>query len=341
MILIVGGAGYVGSVLCRELVERGNRVRVVDRGFYGLRGLESVKDRIEIVREDMRKVSDSTLKGVKTIINLGGLSNDPTAEYSPEANFEMNTEATFLLAKRAKEYGIKRYILASSCSIYDRGLANEEEDVILDETSFVAPTAAYGASKLEAEKKILPLSDENFKAVALRKGTVFGFSPRMRYDLVVNTFVKTALKDKKIILNANGQMWRPMVSVNDAVSAYILMANNEETGVFNVSAFNIRISELAIIVQSVLRDMGHTCDIVLNPSQSGVRNYRVSSGKIRSLGWSPSVTIEQAVRQIVGGINAGRMTDFDNPKYYNINWMRVIDEVQEIMMSNKRSYECI
>ncbi len=122
-ILLVGGAGYVGAVLAEELLERGYAVRVLDRLYYGDDGIKHIQDRIELIQGDMRAIKPDTLEGVSSVINLGGLSNDPTAEYNPEANFEMNTGATRTTAELCKAAGIKRYIFASSCSIYDRGVA--------------------------------------------------------------------------------------------------------------------------------------------------------------------------------------------------------------------------
>ncbi|MEK6920586.1 MAG: SDR family oxidoreductase, partial [Nanoarchaeota archaeon] len=199
-ILVVGGAGYVGAVLIREMLERGYAIKVLDRLFYGTVGLDDIKDKVELIVGDIRSFNPNILDDVEAVINLSGLSNDPTAEYNPEANYEMNTVATAKLAQICKQKGVRRFIFASSCSIYDIGETNEDKDIIFDETAPVAPKAAYSRSKYEAEKLLLAMQDENFSPVILRKGTVYGFSPRMRYDLVVNTFLKDALTKGKISL---------------------------------------------------------------------------------------------------------------------------------------------
>ncbi len=222
-VLLVGGAGFVGSVLTQELLERGYAVRVLDRMYFGDGGLEGARDRIETIVGDMRRVPEEALKNISAVINVGGLSNDPTAEYNPKANYEMNTTASVQLARRCQELGIRRYIYASSCSIYDRGVTDEERDVLLDETTEVDPQASSSGSKFAAEKELLPLSRDGFCVVALRKGTVFGFSPRMRYDLVVNTFVKDALSKGEITIHYGGEMWRPLVDVRDAARAYVTL----------------------------------------------------------------------------------------------------------------------
>src|SRR5215472_13781267 len=216
-VLLVGGAGYVGSVLATELLERGYQVRILDRMYFGDHGLSGIRDRVEVIVGDMRSVSPALLDGVESVINVGGLSNDPTAEYNPRANHEMNTVATVQLAELCRQQGVRRFLQASSCSIYDRGVTDESRDVLLDESSDVDPQAAYASSKLQAEQQILPLASEKFCVVALRKATLFGFSPRMRYDLVLNTFVKDALSKGEISLHYGGEMWRlisPLLSAS-------------------------------------------------------------------------------------------------------------------------------
>lgn len=203
-VLVVGGAGYVGSVLVRELLERGYSVRVLDRAYFGTQGLSQVSDRVKLVISDMRRLEDSLLDDIEAVINIGGLSNDPTAEYNPKANYEMNTLATEKLAKLCKQKGIKRFVFASTCSIYDRGVEDEKEDIVLDETAEVDPKATYARSKFDAEKILLEMVDDDFCPVILRKSTLYGFSPRMRYDLVVNTFVKDALLKGNITIHYCG-----------------------------------------------------------------------------------------------------------------------------------------
>ncbi|TET07782.1 SDR family oxidoreductase, partial [Candidatus Aerophobetes bacterium] len=207
MVLVVGGAGYVGSMLVRELLNKGYAVRTFDKFYYGDRGIEDIKDRIEVIQGDMRNIDSSIFEDINAVINVGGLSNDPTAEYNPKANYEMNVVATKNLAKLSKKRGIKRFIFASSCSIYDLGFGGE--DVVQNEEVKVNPKATYSRSKYDAERILLKMVDEDFSPVILRKGTIFGFSYRMRYDLVVNTFVKDALTKGKITIFRGGEMWRP------------------------------------------------------------------------------------------------------------------------------------
>ncbi|MCX6020333.1 MAG: SDR family oxidoreductase, partial [Chloroflexi bacterium] len=248
-VLVVGGAGYVGSVLTAELLERGYAVRVLDRLYYGGAGLHDVRSRVDLQVGDMRAPDPAVFDNVDAVINLGGLSNDPTAEYNPRANHEMNTEASRTLAELARRRGVRRYIYASSCSVYDQGIAADERDQLQDETAVLDPRAAYSASKFAAERLLLRMAGPDFCPVILRKGTVFGYSPRMRYDLVVNTFVKDALSRGRLTLHYGGEMWRPLVDVRDAARAYIAAMEARDDlvagEIFNVSYRNFRVSELA------------------------------------------------------------------------------------------------
>ena len=335
-ILVVGGAGYVGSVLVRELLDKGYAVKVLDRLFFGDVGLREVIDRIELVADDIRTVNPSLLDDVQSIINLGGLSNDPTAEYNPKANFEMNTIAAEKLAQLAKERGIRRHVYASSCSVYYVPAGVDAEDVLLTEEADIDPKAAYSKSKFEAEKRLLAMTDENFCPVILRKGTIFGFSPRMRYDLVVNTFLKTALSTRQLNLHYGGEMWRPLVDIHDVAGAYILALEAPEDKVrgqiFNIASKNFRVSELALKVYQILNDQGVDVKICSDYRYKGIRSYRVSISKAEDvLGFRPKITLEESIKTMLEMIEHYGYTDFNHPRYYNITWMRLLEEIQDII----------
>ncbi|MFC1643500.1 NAD-dependent epimerase/dehydratase family protein [Chlamydiota bacterium] len=335
-VLLVGGAGFVGAVLAEELLIRGYAVRIFDRFYFGNSGLKEVKGKIEVIKGDMRVIPEKALDRIDVVVNLGGLSNDPTAEYNPQANIEMNTKATVELAKACKKKGINRYIFASSCSIYDIGVKEKLKDVVFDEESKVSPKAAYSSSKYEAEKKLLSMVDKDFCPVILRKGTIYGFSPRMRYDLVVNTFVKDVLLKGFMTIHYGGEMWRPLVDVRDAARAYIACIEADEKKVkgeiFNVVCDNFRISEVALRVKSTFEELGIKPDIKAEYKYWGVRNYRVSSEKMEKvLGIKPKITIEESVKNMVEKIKEFGYCDFSNPKYYNINWVKLLEEADEII----------
>ncbi|MBO0728332.1 MAG: SDR family oxidoreductase [Acidimicrobiaceae bacterium] len=336
IVLLVGGGGYLGSVLTEELLERGYAVRVLDRLYFGDRGLQGFRDRVQLVVSDMRVVPPEAFDGVDAVINVGGLSNDPTAEYNPRANYEMNTAATIAMANQCRERGVRRYVLASSCSVYDRGVGDDRLDVLLDEDSDVDPPGAYAGSKLQAERELLPMSSDKFCVTALRMGTLFGFSRRMRYDLVVNTFVKDALRHGKITVHFGGEMWRPLAEVRDAARAYIALLRSDTRSingqVFNLVYRNYRISELALRVREALREVGVAVDVDADYGYRGVRSYRVTGQRLsRTIGFEPTLSVEDAVRTIVEKIREHHYDDFDNPRYYNISWMRLLEEAQSVI----------
>lgn len=338
-ILVIGGAGYVGCVLVDELLRRGYAVKIFDRLIYGDHGLRDVRDRVEVVSGDMRQMDQSVFEDVAAVVNLGGLSNDPTAEFNPDANYQMNTVATEVSAKQAKQAGVQRYIFASSCSIYDQGVEDPEADLILDEESEVSPRAAYSSSKYEGEQRLLPMADANFCPVVLRKGTVYGWSPRMRFDLVVNTFIKDALTSGKITIHYGGEMWRPLVDVRDAARAYIACIEADEDKVrgqvFNVSFRNMRISELALRVKGALAEHGVPAEIDAAYGYTGVRNYRVSAKKIATvLDFRPVVTVEESVANAMAKLKGITIAELQNPRHYNIRWLKFLEEAEGVLAAD-------
>ncbi|MBI4557317.1 MAG: SDR family oxidoreductase [Candidatus Hydrogenedentes bacterium] len=333
MILVTGGAGYIGAVTVRELLDKGLAVRVLDKFLYGQSSLEAFGNKVEIVEADICTFDDEVLDDIRGVIHLAGLSNDPTAEFNPEANRKVNTEATARLAEACKDRGIRRFILASSCSIYDRGLM--AEDVIQDETADVEPHAAYATSKFEAEKAVLALADDTFQPVILRQGTVYGWSPRMRYDLVVNTFVKCAFESGRLAVHCGGEMWRPLVDVTDVARCYLacLAADPKDVAgqIFNLSYKNFRILELAHWVKKAVQGIVDA-DIEVEYDSKVARSYRISTRKIEKvLGFRPSVSVEDSARDMAQRIREGIAADFHNPKYYNIRWLELLVEAQNYL----------
>ena len=338
-VLVVGGAGYVGCVLVDELLAKGYSVRVFDRLFYGRHAATGFLDRVELVVEDMRELSEEHVQECFAVINVGGLSNDPTAEFNPRANEELNTLASIHAATVAKRAGVPRFLQASTCSIYDRGVGEDVRDILQDEESPVDPKAAYATSKLAAEQGILPLADADFAPVAFRKGTIYGFSSRLRLDLVVNSFVKDAMQKGKLNLHYGGMMWRPLIDVKDVARAYVTAlevdADLIRGELFNLVGQNWRISELALSVQRALRDLGIEAEIEADFTYRLVRSYRVSGEKLmRTLGFRPRVTIEESVATLVEEINRYEYTDFDNPRYYNIAWFKLLEEAVDIVKTH-------
>jgi nucleoside-diphosphate-sugar epimerase len=328
-ILVAGGAGYIGCVLIPKLVERGYKVRLLDRMYFGEQGLEPVRDRIETVVADVRDVPDTALDGVDGVINLSGLSNDPTAEFDPEANWQMNAIATETLGQMCVKRGIERYVFASSCSLYD-GLPPGMHD----ETAPIEPRAAYATSKRYGEEALLKLADEGLTPVLLRNGTVYGFSPRMRFDLVVNTFVKDALLTGKLLLHGGGWMWRPLVDVRDVadamIAAYEAPAEKVRGEIFNVLHSNYQIRELAMIVAgSVQLVTGRAIELEEVPAPKLTRDYECSNAKLSvTLGFIPRHSVLEAVTDLLDRIGGATPAELTDPRCYNIRWLELMNELK-------------
>jgi nucleoside-diphosphate-sugar epimerase len=334
VVLVTGGSGYIGCILVPELLDAGCRVRVFDIGFYGHAGLEPVRDRIEVVEGDIRSFPWNLLNDVSVVINLAGLSTEPAAEYRPEANQQINFQAAVQLAKRAKERGVARFIQASSGSIYDVGAGHPEHDILHYEDSAVKPFRVYSITKRDAEKEILALADDHFTPVVFRKGSVYGYSPRMRFDLVVNAFVLNALQSGCLVLHNGGEMWRPLLSIQDAVAAYHLMleapAEIVRGEIFNLTNGNFRISELALRVQHKLAEMGISCRIEPDYQYRNLRSCQASGMKIAErLGFRPKVSVEETVEDLAAKIQNGTFPDTSDPACHNIRWLDLLEETNQ------------
>ena len=328
-ILVAGGAGYIGSVLIPRLLDRGYRVRLLDRFYFGDQSLADVRDRLEsVVVADVRDIPATALDGVDGVINLSGLSNDPTAEFDPEANWQMNAIATENLGRMCVERGIERYVFASSCSLYD-GMPPGMHD----ETAPIQPRAAYATSKRYGEERLLELADEGLCPVLLRNGTVYGYSPRMRYDLVVNTFVKDALLGGKLMLHGGGWMWRPLVDVRDVsdamIAAYEAPAELVRGEIFNVVHSNYQIRELAMLVAGSVQLTGRTVRLEEVPSPALTRDYECSNAKLSTtLGFIPRHSVLEAVADLVARLDGAQPWELTDPRNYNIRWLELLNEVK-------------
>ncbi len=308
-ILIAGGAGYIGSVLIPHLLDRGYEVDVIDLFWFG----NHLPKEIGIINKDIFDLDEKDVGGYDQVIFIAGLSNDPMAEFSPAQNFISNASAPAFLGYISKKAGVKRFIYAGSCSVY--GYTVNE---LYDETSPAISNYPYGISKLQGEHAVISMQDKNFSVIALRQGTVSGYSPRMRLDLVVNTMFKFALTEGVISVN-NPAIWRPVLAIKDAVMAYTraIESNDDISGVFNVASGNYTVGEIGDLVKSgVKKHLG--LDVRLNIKHiQDYRNYKVSVEKAKKvLSFHPKHDIESIVQDLVE--NREKFKDFDNPNYYNI-----------------------
>src|SRR3984957_1729023 len=217
-VLVAGGAGYIGSVLVPLLLEKGHRVTVLDRLYFG-DTLAPAQARfggaLRVVRGDVRTFDAALLQGVDGVVDLSGISNDPSCELEPELTRNVNVDGAKRLASAAFEQGVRRYVFSSSCSVYGHG-----EGLGLTEQSPRHPVSLYARAKAEVEDFLL--APKGMEVCALRLATVFGLSPRMRFDLAINVMTKNAYVGRRITVDGGGRQWRPFVHVRDVARAFEL-----------------------------------------------------------------------------------------------------------------------
>ena len=320
-VLVVGGAGYLGSVLIPRLLDRGYKVDVVDLFWFG----NHLPRQVGILNQDLFQLTVEDLEAYDQVVFLAGLSNDPMAEYSPSKNFIFNAAAPAYLAYMAKLAKVKRYVYASSCSVY-----GYTENELYDETRAVGSTYPYGISKLQGEQAALQLVDDNFSVISLRKGTISGYSPRMRLDLIINTMFKTALRDNTITIN-NPSIWRPILSIEDAATAYIraIEANYKISGIFNVASGNYTVGEIGDLVKNAVEErLGKRINLCIKHIQD-FRNYKVSIETAKNvLSFHPAGDVKSIVMNLID--NMEKFQDWDNPLYSNIQAFKSLESGIEV-----------
>ena len=326
-VLVTGGAGYIGSVMSRILLEKGYNVTCLDRLFFGTDSLKDIADEITVVKDDIRFFDPKLLKGVDAVFDLAALSNDPSGELEPQKTLEINYQGRVRVANLAKKYGVKKYVFASTCSVYGF------QDGIITEDSGLNPLTTYAKASMMAEREILPLVDNSFSATVLRQATVYGFSHRMRFDLAINGMVLGFYRNGKIPIMRDGKQWRPFVNVNDTSNAFIKVLEAEPelvTGqVFNVGSDeqNVQIFDLAKLV-------AESIDIPFNYEWYGstdTRSYRVSFSKIKEiLHFNPQYTIGKGAKNVFDAIKDKRLNP-DDPRTITVKWYNQLLEMQQFI----------
>lgn len=319
-VLVTGGAGYLGSILCRKLLDSGYTVRCFDRLYFGEEPVRPImkNKKFELIKGNILNLDafPDLLEDVHAVIHLAGIANDPTAELDPQLTHKVNFEASLKLAKLAKGNNIKRFIFASSCSVYGKGLAD-----IVNEESPLNPVSVYAESKVNAEKEIIALADSDFHPVSLRQATLYGVSPRMRVDLAINLMVLHALSKGKIFIWGGGEQWRPFLHVEDAADAMIhclaIPSNGISGKIYNLGSTedNLKIIELANIVKGTVK--GTALDII--PENPDRRSYRVNCDRIvKELKWKPGKRIGDGIKELEDYFAPRKDRALSDPLYYNI-----------------------
>jgi dTDP-4-amino-4,6-dideoxygalactose transaminase/nucleoside-diphosphate-sugar epimerase len=320
-IMVTGAGGYLGSVLLPMMLKAGHSVVAVDTFYFGDHPLDRVKNDagLEIRRCDVRDLTAADLVGVDTIVSLAAISNDPAGDLAPNWTVEVNQDATIRLAELAKDEGVRRFVFASSCSVYGAG-----GDDLLDESSEQGPLTVYAVTKQATENALNELAAEDFRVVSLRKATLFGVSPRMRLDLVVNRMVSHAMTGKSIEVHG-GDQWRPLLHVRDAATAYLRCVELPDAATpvadaFNVVGENVTVLDLAGRVSDALG--GVSLDVQAGGLDQ--RSYRVSGEKFeRLVGFEPSMTIERGVAELRQALRFRKATT-DDPQYSTVASLKAL-----------------
>jgi len=321
-VLVIGGAGYIGSALLPRLLDKGYKVRLLDLLLYGT---EPIKEWInhpslEILRADFRQVEKvvQAMHGMDAVIHLGGLVGDSACALNEELTLEINLMATRMIAEVAKGSGVGRFIFTSTCSVYG---ANDQ---MLDERSELRPVSLYARSKIASEKVLLKLADDGFAPIILRLSTIYGLSGRPRFDLVINLLTAKAVVDHEITI-FGGDQWRPFLHVDDAARAIasVLEAPLQivRNQFFNVGSNeqNYKISQVGEIIHGLVPSAA----VVNKDDITDARNYWVNSNKInQALGFSPEWTVARGVEQVIEAIQSGKVRDYRDAKYSNIKFLK-------------------
>jgi nucleoside-diphosphate-sugar epimerase len=330
LILVTGGAGYIGCILVDQLLSRGYDVRILDRLYWGSGPLGTNLGRVDLVVADVREVPETALDGVAAVVHLAGMSNDPTSEFRPEATWEVNAIATESLARQCAARDINRFVFTSSASLYD-GLSPGAHD----ENAPINPRGTYAESKHYGELALTEIMrTSSLCPVILRNGTVFGYSPRMRFDLVINTFLKDALLRGVLNLDGGGWMWRPLVDVTDVAGAIIAAIEAPAEVVrgeaFNVTHSNYLVRELAMLVESSVRLIGRDVRLTETPLRNLTRDYALTNDKlINRLGYTPTRSVLDSVADMLSKFAEDDGQVLTDPRNYNMRWLELLDEVRD------------
>ena len=306
-ILITGGCGYVGTVLTQTLLNEGHEIIVVDTQWFG--NYLPDHPRLTMLKQDVRDMDSIHLEGVKCILHMANISNDPSVELNPTLSWEVNVLAAQQLADMAIRAGVLQFINASSGSVYG---IKEEEHVTEDLT--LVPISVYNKTKMVAERVLLSYQDQ-MQVINIRPATVCGYSPRMRLDVSVNMLTMQALKNGKITV-FGGQQTRPNIHIQDLIRVYLHFLKKPElsSGCYNAGFENISILDIAKRVQEKVPS-----EIIISESNDP-RSYRQNSDKLKATGFEKKYFIKDAIDEVIEKYNSGELKD--EVQCYNVKWMK-------------------
>ncbi|HYE95589.1 MAG TPA: SDR family oxidoreductase [Rubricoccaceae bacterium] len=325
-VLLTGHQGYIGSVMAPALLAAGHEVFGLDSGLFEGCLFEEPLAVLPETRKDLRDVTRADLDGFGAVVHLANLSNDPLSNLDPALTYAINHEATVRLAMLAREAGVSRFLFASSCSLY--GAAGRGA---VDETAPFNPVTPYGHAKVLAERDIAPLASASFSPVFLRNATVYGVSPRLRFDLVVNNLTAWAAATGRVRMLSDGTPWRPLVHVEDVCAAFVAALAAPREAVHN-EAFNVGADAENYQVRDVARIVGEevpgTTVELAEGASADTRSYRVSFAKIGAHlpAWRPRWTVRDGVRQVHAALlDRGLAPEvFEGPRFSRIAHLQAL-----------------
>lgn len=321
-VLVIGGAGYIGSALVPKLLNRGCHVRVLDALLFGKEPIAEFAEHpnLEIIEGDFRHVEHvvQAIQNVDSVVHLGAIVGDPACNLDENLTIDVNLSATRMIAELAKSAGVERFIFASTCSVYGAC------DDVLDEHSVVKPVSLYGNTKLASERILASMASDRFKPTIVRFATIYGFSGRTRFDLVVNLLTAKAKIDGEITV-FGGDQWRPFVHVDDAAAGVALILDSPME-LIGHEIFNVGSNEQNHTIADIGKLVGqHVVDAKLTVSgnDGDLRNYRVDFSKIRNqLNYQPNWTVDQGIQQVLEAIATGEVTNYQDTRYSNVAFLK-------------------
>ena len=320
-ILVIGGAGYIGAALLPKLLESGYAVKVLDRFIFGRDPIAPLlgHPRLEILQGDFRHIDQvvKAVQGMDAVVHLGAIVGDPACALDEHLTIDVNLVATRMIAEVAKGSGIRRFVFASTCSVYGAS------DEILDECSLLNAVSLYARSKVASERVLRSMASPAFAPTILRFGTIYGLSGRTRFDLVINLLTATAVTEGRIPVHG-GDQWRPFLHVDDAALSVLKVLDAPEAAVSN-AVFNVGCDEQNLTIRQVgeiIQKLVPEAELIVNAADTDRRNYRVSFAAIRgAIGFRPNWTVERGVQQVIEAVRSGRIKDFRDSSYSNAKFL--------------------
>ena len=335
-VLVIGGAGYIGSALLPKLLAKGYRVRLLDLLIYGSKPIDELVNHpnLEIMQADFRQVDKvvEAMRNVDAVVHLGAIVGDPACALDEELTIEVNLMATRMIAEVAKGSNVSRFIFASTCAVYGANPAT------LDERSALNPVSIYARSKIASERVLTKMADSAFGPTLLRFGTIYGLSGRTRFDLVLNLLTAKALAEGRITI-FGGDQWRPFVHVDDAAEA-VLRTVEAPLSLVGNQIFNVGSDEqnytILQIGELVARLVPGT-EVVSEGTDTDPRDYKVSFTKlVNTLGFAPRWSVEQGIKQVIKALESGEVLDYRDSKHSNVKFLG--DEGASLLMRRQTDW---